>query len=110
MDAGVRAVCSGSWRMERTMSSATVSITRGYGAQQLVMGSSAGPLGDYVQPLRQDNHVIRYNEIYSEDGHYFNDGHRREDNFSDIGFPNSTRHLRQQDLRTHGRRHRGRRR
>jgi hypothetical protein len=32
--------------------------------------------------------VIRYNEIYSKPGHYFNDGMGESANFSDNGFPN----------------------
>jgi hypothetical protein len=34
------------------------------------------------------NHVIRYNEIYSDDGHYFNDALGHGSNFSVQGFPN----------------------
>jgi hypothetical protein len=33
------------------------------------------------------NHVIRYNELYSTNGHYFNDGLGGGDNFSAGGFP-----------------------
>lgn len=34
------------------------------------------------------NHVIRYNEIFSDDGHYFNDALGYGSNFSVQGFPN----------------------
>lgn len=34
------------------------------------------------------NHVIRYNEIYSDDEHQFNDSMGETGNFTDIGFPN----------------------
>ena len=34
------------------------------------------------------NHVIRYNEIYSDDEHYFRDAFGGGTNFSDKGFPN----------------------
>lgn len=34
------------------------------------------------------NHVIRYNEVYSDEEHRFNDGFGGEENFSYIGFPN----------------------
>ncbi|RFP12455.1 hypothetical protein D0T26_24590 [Duganella sp. BJB489] len=35
------------------------------------------------------NHVVRYNEIYSTPGHYFNDGIGGLSNFSFEGFPNA---------------------
>ncbi len=35
------------------------------------------------------NHVIRYNKIYSDDSHYFNDAIGGGENFSKKGFPNS---------------------
>lgn len=35
------------------------------------------------------NHVIRYNEIYSDAGHYFMDGIGGADNFTFEGFPNA---------------------
>ncbi len=34
------------------------------------------------------NHVIRYNEVYSDADHYFNDGFGAGSNFSQEGFPN----------------------
>ncbi len=34
------------------------------------------------------NHVIRYNEVFSDDAHYFNDGFGAGDNKSFRGFPN----------------------
>ena len=46
------------------------------GPKAIVLKASAG------------NHVIRYNEIFSDDDHYFNDGIGESKNF-DIGFPNS---------------------
>ena len=88
MDAGVRAVCSKDWRMERTIVQRNRIHHPRYGANSWSWGHPAGP-----QALTYShcggNHVIRYNEIYSEDGHYFNDGLGGEDNFSDIGFPNA---------------------
>ncbi|HTM61901.1 MAG TPA: hypothetical protein VL199_16230 [Burkholderiales bacterium] len=88
MDAGVRAVCSKDWRMERTIVQRNRIHHPRYGANSWSWGHPAGP-----QALTYShcggNHVIRYNEIYSDDGHYFNDGIGGEDNFSDIGFPNA---------------------
>ena len=46
------------------------------GPKAIVLKASAG------------NHVIRYNEIFSDDDHYFNDGIGESKNF-DIGFPNA---------------------
>ena len=88
MDAGVRAVCNKDWRMERTIVQRNRIHHPRYGANSWSWGHPAGP-----QALTYShcggNHVIRYNEIYSEEGHYFNDGIGGEDNFSAIGFPNA---------------------
>ncbi len=88
MDAGVRAVCSSSWRMERTIVQRNKIHHPRYGANSWSWGHPAGPQAITYSHCG-GNHVIRYNEIYSEDGHYFNDGIGGEDNFSDIGFPNA---------------------
>ena len=48
------------------------------------------PLGPQAISIRNSlgNLVIRYNEIYSTNGHYFNDAMGEPNNFSDKGFPN----------------------
>jgi hypothetical protein len=88
MDAGVRAVCSSSWRMERTIVQRNRIHRPRYGANSWSWDHPAGPQAITYSHCG-GNHVIRYNEIYSEDGHYFNDAIGGEDNFSDIGFPNA---------------------
>ena len=88
MDAGVRAVCTSSWRMERTIVQRNRIHHPRYGANSWSWGHPAGPQAITYSHCG-GNHVIRYNEIYSEEGHYFNDGIGGEDNFSDIGFPNA---------------------
>jgi hypothetical protein len=88
MDAGVRAVCSASWRMERTVIQRNRIHHPRYGANSWSWGHPAGPQA-ITYSYCGGNHVIRYNEIYSEDQHYFNDAIGGEDNFSDIGFPNA---------------------
>ena len=88
MDAGVRAVCNASWRMERTVIQRNRIHHPRYGANSWSWGHPAGPQAITYSHCG-GNHVIRYNEIYSEDQHYFNDGIGGEDNFSDIGFPNA---------------------
>jgi len=88
MDAGVRAVCTKDWRMERTIVQRNRIHHPRYGANSWSWDHPAGPQA-ITYSYCGGNHVIRYNEIYSEDGHYFNDGIGGEDNFSDIGFPNA---------------------
>src|SRR5258708_11237433 len=88
MDAGVRAVCSSAWRMERTIVQRNRIHHPRYGANSWSWGHPPGPQAITYSHCG-GNHVIRYNEIYSEDGHYFNDGIGGEDKFSDIGFPYS---------------------
>ena len=89
MDAGVRAVCDKSWRMERTIIQRNRIHDPRYGANSWSWGHPAGPQA-ITYSYCGGNHVIRWNEIYSSDEqHYFNDGIGGEDNFSDIGFPNA---------------------
>ena len=88
MDAGVRAVCDKSWRMERTIVQRNRIHHPRYGANSWSWGHPVGPQA-LTYSYCGGNHVIRYNEIYSSEGHYFNDGLGGEDNFSDIGFPNA---------------------
>ena len=88
MDAGVRAVCTKAWQMERVIVQRNRIHHPRYGANSWSWGHPAGPQAITYSHCG-GNHVIRYNEIYSEDGHYFNDGIGGEDNFSAIGFPNA---------------------
>jgi hypothetical protein len=50
-------------------------------------GHPAGPQGITFDQCG-GHHVIRYNEIYGDDSHYFNDGIGGSANFSNAGFPN----------------------
>ena len=71
--------------------------------QQLVRRPSVGPARRSLSASCGGNHVIRYNEIYSADGHYFNDGIGGEDNFSQRRLPErGHRHLRQHASSTPG--------
>ena len=89
MDAGVRAVCDKSWRLERTIVQRNRIHDPRYGANSWSWGHPAGPQAITYSHCG-GNHVIRWNEIYSSDEqHYFNDAIGGEDNFSDIGFPNA---------------------
>lgn len=53
-------------------------------------GSSNSPRGPVAVYLDSSagNHVIRYNEIYSDAAHYFRDGMAGGSDFSNTGFPN----------------------
>ena len=88
MDAGVRAVCTKAWQMERIIVQRNRIHHPRYGANSWSWGHPAGPQAITYSHCG-GNHVIRYNEIYSEDQHYFNDAIGGEDNFSAIGFPNA---------------------
>lgn len=88
MDSGVRAVCNGSFKMERTIVQRNRIHHPRYGANSWSWDHPAGPQAITYSHCG-GNHVIRYNEIYSEEGHYFNDAIGGEDNFSAIGFPNA---------------------
>lgn len=57
------------------------------GSNSWDFGHPEGPQGIGF-PDSRGNHVIRYNEIYSEWGHYFNDGMGMGQNFGYEGFPN----------------------
>jgi hypothetical protein len=87
MEAGVRAACNKSWQLERLIVQRNRIHHPRYGANSWSWGHPAGPQA-ITLGYCGGNHVIRWNEIYSEDGHYFNDGIGGEDNFSATGFPN----------------------
>jgi hypothetical protein len=88
MDAGIRAVCNASFKLERTIIQRNRIHHPRYGANSWSWGHPAGPQAITYSHCG-GNHVIRYNEIYSDEGHYFNDAIGGEDNFSAIGFPNA---------------------
>ena len=88
-DSGVRADCR---RFSKTLERAIIQRNRihepRYGANSWSWGHPLGPQGITIS-FCGGNHIIRYNEITSKPGHYFNDGISGEDNFSDAGFPNA---------------------
>lgn len=87
MDSAIRAVCT-----QPTLERVTIQRNRihepRYGANSWSDGHPAGPQG-ITFSYCGGNHVIRYNEIWSTDGHYYNDTMGGEDNFSKTGFPNA---------------------
>src|SRR6185503_18701013 len=60
-----------------------------YGANSWTYGHPMGPQGIGFEESAGGNHVFRFNEIYSSDGHYFNDGMGEGYNFSSVGFPHA---------------------
>jgi hypothetical protein len=60
-----------------------------YGANSWTFGHPTGPQGIGFQESAGGNHVFRHNEIYSSEGHYFNDGIGEGENFSAVGFPHA---------------------
>jgi hypothetical protein len=59
-----------------------------YGANSWSFGHPMGPQGITFN-FCGGNNIIRYNEITSADGHYYNDGIGGSDNISATGFPNA---------------------
>lgn len=88
MDAGVRAVCDPARRLERVVIQRNRIHDPRYGANSWSWGHPAGPQA-VTFSYCGGNHVVRYNEIYSSERHYFNDGIGGEDNLSAGGFPNA---------------------
>jgi hypothetical protein len=90
MDSGIRAVCKPN--EEKTVSRVIIQKNRihhpRYTANSWSFGHPSGPQA-ITFSYCGGNHVIRWNEIYSEAGHYFNDAIGGEDNFSATGFPNA---------------------
>ncbi|HEX8963565.1 MAG TPA: hypothetical protein VF801_11235 [Rhodocyclaceae bacterium] len=86
-DSGIRAVCTGQHLARVVVQRNRIHDPR-YGANSWSEGHPSGP-----QALSFDgcggNHVIRYNEVWSAPGHYFNDGLGGAENFSTAGFPNA---------------------
>jgi hypothetical protein len=87
MDAGVRAVCTTETLERVTIQRNKIHDPR-YSANSWSDGHPAGPQGITISYCG-GNHVIRHNEIYSNNGNYFNDTMGGEDNFSTTGFPNA---------------------
>jgi hypothetical protein len=88
MDSAIRAVCTDTatplrWTIQRNR----MHDPR-YGANSWSDGHPAGPQGITLSYCGGNN-VIRHNEIYSNNGNYFNDTMGGEDNFSKAGFPNA---------------------
>jgi hypothetical protein len=88
MEAGIRAACTKSWQMERVIVQRNRIHHPRYGANSWSWDHPAGPQA-ITYGHCGGNHVIRWNEIYSDEGRYFNDAIGGEDNFSAIGFPNA---------------------
>jgi Big-like domain-containing protein len=86
----VRADCrdGGGFTLERTVIQRNKLHHPRYGANSWDYGHPLGPQG-IGYSFCGGNHVFRYNEVYSADGHYFKDGLGGEANFSDTGFPNA---------------------
>ena len=87
MDAGVRAACTTETLERVTIQRNKIHDPR-YSANSWSDGHPAGPQGITISYCG-GNHVIRWNEIYSNNGNYFNDTMGGEDNFSTTGFPNA---------------------
>jgi len=83
-DSGIR--CRNVLSVERTVIQRNRIHDPRYGANSWSWGHPAGPQGTSYDTCG-GNHVFRYNEIYSADRHYFNDGIGGGDNFTDAGFP-----------------------
>jgi hypothetical protein len=87
LDSGVRAVCSDASLQRVVIQRNRIHHPR-YGANSWSSGHPQGPQGITFNNCA-GNHVIRYNEITSEEGRYFNDGMGGSANFSTAGFPNA---------------------
>jgi len=82
----IRANCStGPW-LERTVIQRNKMHHPRYGANSWDHGHPLGPQA-IAYSFCGGNHVMRHNEVYSSEGHYFKDGIAGESNFSATGFP-----------------------
>ncbi|HEX5612297.1 MAG TPA: carbohydrate-binding protein, partial [Burkholderiales bacterium] len=86
LDSGIRAVCSDTSLRRVVIQRNRIHHPR-YGTNSWSSGHPEGPQGITFSHCA-GNHVIRYNEITSAEGQYFNDGIGGEDNFTTVGFPN----------------------
>jgi Big-like domain-containing protein len=87
MDSGIRAVCANETQLARVTIQRNKIHEPRYGANSWSDGHPAGPQAVTISYC-SGNHVIRWNEMYSVAGKYFNDVIGGEDNFSNTGFPN----------------------
>jgi hypothetical protein len=87
LDSGVRAVCSNP-TLERVVIQRNKIHHPRYGANSWSTGHPAGPQGITFENCG-GNHVMRYNDIWSSAGKYFNDVIGGADNFTNVGFPHS---------------------
>jgi hypothetical protein len=83
-DSGIR--CRKVLSLERTVIQRNRIHDPRYGANSWSWGHPAGPQATTYDSCG-GNHVFRYNEIWSSERHYFNDGIGGSDNFTDAGFP-----------------------
>lgn len=88
MDSGIAAYCRKGPTLERVIIQRNKIHHPRYGSSSWSEGHPAGPNGILFSQCG-GNHVFRYNELYSADQRYFMDAIGGEENFSDIGFPNS---------------------
>jgi len=84
-DSAVRAQCT-DLSLERVVIQRNKMYNPRYAANSWTYGHPLGPQA-VTFSYCGGNHVIRYNEIYSTNGNYFNDGIGGEDNFTSTGFP-----------------------
>jgi hypothetical protein len=87
MDSGVRAICTQPTLERVTIQRNKIHDPR-YPANSWSTSHPAGAQG-VTFSYCGGNHVIRHNEIYSNNGNHYNDGIGGEDNFSASGFPNA---------------------
>jgi hypothetical protein len=88
MDSGIAAYCRARPTLERVVIQRNRIHHPRYGANSWSEGHPSGPNGIMFSQCG-GNHVFRFNEFYSAEQHYFMDAIGGEENFSDIGFPNS---------------------
>ena len=89
MDSGIAAYCRKAPTLERVVIQRNRIHDPRYGANSWSEGHPAGPNAILFSQCG-GNHVFRYNEVTSSDPRrYFMDAIGGEENFSDIGFPNS---------------------
>jgi len=88
MQSGIRAMCGSTQFLERSIIQRNRIHHPTYGSNSWSDSHPSGPNAVLFSNCG-GNHVFRYNEIYSETGRYFMDGFGGEDNFSNVGMPNS---------------------
>lgn len=87
-DSGIKADCgTNPWLVRAVIQRNRIHHPR-YGSNSWSDGHPLGPNAVFFRNCG-GNHVIRYNEIYSEWGRYFMDGIGGAENFSNLGMPNA---------------------